>query len=916
MQELHELGYLARAVCAPDGHRRAIAEKVGRVVADLLDARDRGQHQPAARHPFALLKLLLHLVHQRRVQGRLLLRHLHGDDVLALFRQVVNNRGVRLHAPEDKRRREPLQPLAHLIGQAFVAPGLDRLGKVVAEKRLRAQHPRVHKVQQAAQLGQLIFNRGTRQRNAVSRGDRPHAFRRLRPRILNRLGLIAHHVIPLHPGQIREVSPDHAVGGNHQIRLVCLGKQLVALGPVRAVVDHHLHPRDEAGGLARPVAHDRGRGNHQRRPGAAARRLLYREQGEELQRLAQPHVVGKHCPEVVARHVVEPVHAATLVFAQLRVHCLGDVHALRGGPVLAADERGKPRRAGELHGRFRRRLERELAQLGGGHLPLGLVVSELLVARAGLVRQLAQLRGVVRTGGLGQLGARLSGFRLQARLVGRAALQPLHVLLGARQVLAVCKHPLAAQLDQAGLGANQLFHLLVGQLHIAEGDAPIVGDERVKAHHGHGGGIVRVLRAGHVQLRRSLRCGPRLGQHDGKPGLAQLRRLCLHEPDNFFRSEEAVPISPSQVPDRGPLARVPAVVHQLRDVDRRLDGLAQRLRGLGIEVGQTRGPRGVRPGAHLHAHGPLQVLRILRGVGVLRLVLRGLHEEHQLQVDRGNGPAPLVDLLHQRRVSAAQRSAKDQRCHEVVPRVGPDSRRHANRLQPRCGDPVRQDLREILAQVGVVQRQHAGGGGDHLRQPTALLHPGAQLPLRIPVPVAPGHVDGHPARAHELVQPQVRANQPAQIRGDRLALRLGAEHRAFVQMRQRGEELNCGARGKRRRRGAQNRLFALRRLQLQPLAAAKVVLAQQRLHVRRKRPVADGVDRDNSVARDLLNPNIEPGLRQPKSVEQVFRHTHPYTTPGNMPGSQVRSQARTTTRFFQSPTQHLCAALRFFQLIT
>ena len=116
---------------ALDGDSAAISQEVGRVITNLLNAGQRSQDEAAARDALLLLRQgLLHVIDQGLVEGGLLIRHAHGDDLLRLLRQVIDDIRVRLEAAQDKRAGEQAQALRHNIA----ALALDGLGKVVAEE--------------------------------------------------------------------------------------------------------------------------------------------------------------------------------------------------------------------------------------------------------------------------------------------------------------------------------------------------------------------------------------------------------------------------------------------------------------------------------------------------------------------------------------------------------------------------------------------------------------------------------------------------------------------------------------------------------------------------------------------------------------------------------------------------------------
>ena len=106
---------------------------------------------------------------------------------------------------------------------------------------------------------------------------------------------------------------------------------------------------------------------------------------------AEPHVIGKHGANIIARHPIQPVHARALILAQLRVDGLRDVHALRCDRIHAAKQRGMPRAAGKFDRLLGHRLERQLPQLRHRDLVLALLI-ELRAATLDLRHELLPAR--------------------------------------------------------------------------------------------------------------------------------------------------------------------------------------------------------------------------------------------------------------------------------------------------------------------------------------------------------------------------------------------------------------------------------------------------------------------------------------------------------------------------------------------
>ena len=97
--QLVEAGQLAR----PAGEPRAVAERVRRVVADLLETGQRGQHQAAALHAGGLLGVGQQLVDDALVHAGLLAGERRPRDLLDLVGQVGHQRLVGLGAAQQER---------------------------------------------------------------------------------------------------------------------------------------------------------------------------------------------------------------------------------------------------------------------------------------------------------------------------------------------------------------------------------------------------------------------------------------------------------------------------------------------------------------------------------------------------------------------------------------------------------------------------------------------------------------------------------------------------------------------------------------------------------------------------------------------------------------------------------------------
>ena len=140
-----------------------------------------------------------------------------------------------------------------------------------------------------------------------------------------------------------DVAHRGAVGRDHHVGVGDLGRDLVGRGAVRAVVHDDAQPRREARGFRGPVADDRRRRDHQRRPVASAGEQVR----EHRRRLAETHVEREAAAEPDRVEEAEPRQRLGLVAAQLADE---SVRRARG---LGRDRRRR-RRAGRPPSRRRR----------------------------------------------------------------------------------------------------------------------------------------------------------------------------------------------------------------------------------------------------------------------------------------------------------------------------------------------------------------------------------------------------------------------------------------------------------------------------------------------------------------------------------------------------------------------------------
>jgi hypothetical protein len=111
---------------------------MGGMVADLLEAHQRGEHEPAASHALGLFGVGEQLVDDLLVQRRLLAGELGVGDLLDLVGQVGQQPLVGLGAPQDERPGDVAQA-GRGVG---VAVAFDRGAEALAELLQAAEQAR------------------------------------------------------------------------------------------------------------------------------------------------------------------------------------------------------------------------------------------------------------------------------------------------------------------------------------------------------------------------------------------------------------------------------------------------------------------------------------------------------------------------------------------------------------------------------------------------------------------------------------------------------------------------------------------------------------------------------------------------------------------------------------------------------
>ena len=258
----------------------------------ICDARDGGRLLAATLHALALLERPASC--QRGVEAAC-------SVVIStvMISSFFSGRSSMIVGSVLRRRRMKGGEQAEALGHLLVVLALDGLGEVVAEEAGGPEDARVAEVEDGAHLREAVLHRGAGQRDAVAPGQGAHGPRRPGGGVLDGLRLVEDDAVPGDLPQLVEVAADDAVAGDHEIRLRHARRQLLAMQAVGAVLDDDAQPRNEAGGLLRPVAHHRGRRDDECGAGGLPAVVLDGQQREELQGLARPVSSARTAPRLL-----------------------------------------------------------------------------------------------------------------------------------------------------------------------------------------------------------------------------------------------------------------------------------------------------------------------------------------------------------------------------------------------------------------------------------------------------------------------------------------------------------------------------------------------------------------------------------------------------------------------------------------
>ncbi|MDQ0648340.1 hypothetical protein QFZ53_002536 [Microbacterium natoriense] len=188
----------------------------------------------------------------------------------------------------------------------------------IAELPGRGEQSGGGELQERPQLGEAVLHRRAGDgigHVGAERGDRPM---QLRLRVLDELRLVEDEPRPLDRSELLLVETRHGVRAHHDVGR-CRGIR-ESPGPLAtgALDEHDPQAGREPGRFRAPSAEHRGRRQHEERP-LLPRLTRVLHEAEQLQRLAETHVVSEDAAEPMPPQEREPVEAGLLIRPQVRV---------------------------------------------------------------------------------------------------------------------------------------------------------------------------------------------------------------------------------------------------------------------------------------------------------------------------------------------------------------------------------------------------------------------------------------------------------------------------------------------------------------------------------------------------------------------------------------------------------------------
>ena len=148
-------------------------------------------------------------------------------------RQIANDIQVRLQAAQHKWSHQ----IAQLLRAIAIAMALDWNGEAALKIRKRSKVARRAEFHDRPQLGQTIFNRRTRQRNAMVRLNGANGRSLLGGRILNVLRFVKSNAAPRDLLQVFLITGNQGVRGDDNIGFLRHFLQLFALWTIKSVMN-------------------------------------------------------------------------------------------------------------------------------------------------------------------------------------------------------------------------------------------------------------------------------------------------------------------------------------------------------------------------------------------------------------------------------------------------------------------------------------------------------------------------------------------------------------------------------------------------------------------------------------------------------------------------------------------------------
>ena len=365
-----------------------------------------------------------------------------------------------------------------------------------AAELLRAsEQAGIDEVEDRPQVAEVVFHRRSGQGDPCFSLQGLGGARLLGVGVLDRLRLVQHHEAPGRFSQHRQAQ-QRAIAGDHQVQArQSLHRHLIEVfgRHRRGMHDLRVQLGGEALDLRRPVGQQRCRSDQQARLVLGSLPLLDQQQRQDLDRLAQTHVVGQAGAKPEPAQQVEPFDARLLVRAQ-------------------APLQGRPR-------------------INAGTVGVAQRLQRLSQPRSGRdVRPVGNRGGLVVPGGVGA-GQQAHGLGKGEPLLFGELLHLLEAAHRPVQTRTIDLHPLATQQRQRLGPSEQCGHFLGGERLTLQGHVHVEVEQGIKACPGWRTGANR---GGDLRAGRAARA-PMSGQAHDHTGAFQVGHA-VQEPCGVSRT--------------------------------------------------------------------------------------------------------------------------------------------------------------------------------------------------------------------------------------------------------------------------------------------------------------------------------------------------------------------------------------------